>query len=94
MTYVLTAKGYYFASLIDLDATKLAENTQIFDTADALYDAVAKQYDMEPDEFSGNEYTIVSRTQFSCDRGFVEDFNFWDNEEMPTPEQFLNDFVL
>lgn len=94
-TYILTENGHYFCSLIDLDTTKLTENTQIFDTVDALYAAAAQRFDLEPDEIYGSEYTIVSRTQFSCDRGFRADFNAWDEgTEMPTPEQFLNDFVL
>ena len=94
-TYILTEKGHYFCSLIALDTAKLNENTQIFDTVEALYVAAAKRLDMEPEEIYGSEYTIVSRTQFACDRGFRENFNAWDEgTEMPTPEQFLNDFVL
>ena len=94
-TYVLTEKGYSFCSLIDLDTTKLAENTQTFDTVDALYAATAQRFDLEADEIYGCEYTIVSRTQCACDRGILADFNAWEEgSEMPTPEQFLNDFVL
>ena len=94
-TYILTEHGHYFCSLIALDTTKLTENTQTFDTVDALYAAAAQRFDLEPDEIYGCEYTIVSRTQFDCDRGFRADFNAWDEgTEMPTPEQFLNDFVL
>ena len=93
-TYVLTEKGYYFCSLIDLDTTKLTENTQIFDTADALYKAAAKNIGLPLYQIISTEYTITSATEFYCDRGMLNDFPKDKSGNHKTLEQSLNDFTL
>ena len=95
-TYVLTPKGYLFSSSVDLDSEKLALGTLIFDDLDSMYDAAAKRFDMQYNEIYGCHYSIVTHSSYRCDRGILCAFNQqeeWDTD-MPSPEEFLNDFEL